>query len=224
MKDDEIVVDRQHRNVDRYDLDISRGKVWKTHIGCLLTSQQKSSVGSPIQRFLDSSSQLLSIGHCDSLNDLKEFAFKELKESPGIRFTDKISEHINTNHDRLSKGRWSELLDILHPFVLTPCSKEEERAAAERIPDILKGFWPKQSRNFLQWLGLTQYEIPIDSRIIKWLKETGNSTTKALLPPAAFSDKDYYCCILDAIQGLCRDAQVLPCMFDAAVFASIKNP
>lgn len=224
MKGDAIVKDRQRRNVERHDLDISRGTIWKTHIGCLLTSQQRSGVGSPIQRFLDSLSPLLSIEHSEGQKDLKQLAQAELKGAKGIRFTDKISEHISTNHERLSTGMWGNLLDILQPLALVPSTQEEERKAAEHIPSILKGFGPKQSRNLLQWLGLTQHEIPIDSRIIKWLKENGNSTAKALLPPPAFSDKDYYCCILDAIQDLCRDAQVLPCMFDAAVFASIEKP
>jgi len=33
----------------------------------------------------------------------------------------------------------------------------------------LKGIGPKQSRNLRQALGLLRYEIPIDSRIVKWL-------------------------------------------------------
>jgi hypothetical protein len=42
-------------------------------------------------------------------------------------------------------------------------TKFEERKCAEMINDTLLGFGPKQSRNLLQRLGLTKYEIPIDS-------------------------------------------------------------
>ena len=221
MKGDKILVDRQYRNVERHDIDISRGKIWKTHIGCLLTSQQKSSVGSPIQRFLDSASPLLSLDHCNGLNDVKHLAYEALDNERGIRFKDRISTFISANHGHLSTGGWSDLFDILQPLATTPRSKEEERDSAEKISAILTGFGPKQSRNFLQWLGLTQHEIPIDSRIIKWLKGKGNSVTMSMLSPSGLADKDYYCCILDAIQGLCNEAGVLPCMFDAAVFASM---
>ena len=33
------------------------------------------------------------------------------------------------------------------------------------MSERLAGFGPKQARNLLQGLGLTRYEIPIDSRI-----------------------------------------------------------
>ena len=47
--------------------------------------------------------------------------------------------------------------------------RKTERAVANYIEDTFKGFGPKQSRNLLQMLGLTRYEIPIDSRLITWL-------------------------------------------------------
>jgi hypothetical protein len=65
-------------------------------------------------------------------------------------------------------------------------------------------------------LGWTMYEIPIDSRITKWLNNeldfplTVSSTT--------LQDVNFYHFVSDAIQSLCKKADVKPCLFDAAVF------
>ena len=68
------------------------------------------------------------------------------------------------------KGGWKPVLDHLEEVRLCPGSKSE-RHAAEFIDKQLKGFGPKQSRNLLQWLGPSRYEIPLDSRITKWLND-----------------------------------------------------
>src|SRR4051794_37056495 len=52
-------------------------------------------------------------------------------------------------------------------------SPDTERNAARFIDDHYQGFGPKQSRNLLQGLGLSRFDVPIDSRITKWLNEFG---------------------------------------------------
>ena len=81
-----------------------------------------------------------------------------------------------------------------------------------------KGFGPKQSRNLLQELGLTRFEIPIDSRVTGWLN-------KALKFPfevtsQALSDKHVYNLILDAVNKLCKECGTFPCVLDAAIFSA----
>lgn len=80
----------------------------------------------------------------------------------------------------------------------------------------MKGFGPKQSRNLLQILGLTIYEIPIDSRIAKWL----NTKLEFPLTVSAITlqDLNFYNFVSDAIQNLCEKSNVKPCLFDASVF------
>jgi hypothetical protein len=46
-----------------------------------------------------------------------------------------------------------------------------ERIVARVLDEQLRGIGPKQSRNLLQELGLTRYEIPLDSRVAGWLNE-----------------------------------------------------
>ena len=96
-------------------------------------------------------------------------------------------------------------------------SKEEERKLADELDDLFHGFGPKQSRNFLQALGLTKYEIPLDSRIIGWLNNFGFPIK---LNSKSLGDKAYYHFVSDGIQALCEKAKIYPCMFDAAVFSS----
>ena len=69
----------------------------------------------------------------------------------------------------------------------------------------------------LQSLGLTRYEIPIDSRLTDWLNEFGFPVR---LTATALGDENYYRFISDGIQVLCERSGVLPCIFDAAVFTA----
>jgi thermostable 8-oxoguanine DNA glycosylase len=95
-----------------------------------------------------------------------------------------------------------------------------ERNAAEFIDENLKGFGPKQSRNLLQSLGLTRYEIPIDSRITKWLNAFGFPVK---LTADALSNREYYNFIGDGFQALCARAEIYPCVLDAAIFSSFDG-
>src|SRR5262249_34104697 len=85
------------------------------------------------------------------------------------------------------------------------------------VDDGFAGFGPKQSRNLLQCLGLTRYEIPIDSRITEWLNEFGFPVH---LSAPVLGDRAYYCFVMDGVRELCKVSDVLPCILDAAIFAS----
>ena len=218
-----IVVERRDRNVRRRGIDLSRPLIWKRHIGCLLTTQQKSSEDSAVQRFMRSDSPLLSLRRCEKSKDISRLAASELSAFGGIRRTTVIPKQITDNLRWLNASGWGELDDVLAPLKKAAQPKAMERICADQIDKLLKGFGPKQSRNLLQWLGLTQHEIPIDSRILRWLRGLGNGGSLDLLSSAALGEANYYCCIMDAIQVLCAKAKVLPCIFDASVFASFER-
>ncbi len=223
MADHAIVIERRERNVNRRGIDLSHATIWQRQIGCLLTTQQKSSEDSAVQRFIRSSSPLLSLRQCEEVGNVAGLAETELSAFGGIRRTTVIPQQIAHNFHWLKAGGWNELDALLLTLVQVPQSKDAERACATEVARVLKGFGPKQSRNLLQWLGLTQYEIPIDSRVIKWLRELGNTDPLHLLSSAALGEIEYYCCIMDTIQALCAEAEVLPCIFDASVFASFEK-
>ncbi len=223
MSNHKIVIERCERNINRKSIDISHSTIWKRQIGCLLTTRQKSGKGTAVDNFLNSYSPLLSLCQCEKEKDIARMAESEISRFGGIRFTKKLPEYIAHNFDLLSDNEWNNLDNLLLPLRNIPQPKETERICVNGIDKLLKGFGPKQSRNFLQWLGLTQHEIPIDSRIIKWLRGTETSGSLELLSSAALSETKYYCCILDSIQEICEKAEVLPCIFDASVFASFEQ-
>lgn len=72
----------------------------------------------------------------------------------------------------------------------------------------------------LQSLGLTRFEIPLDSRIIKWLTTYGFPIKLSSL---ALSDKNYYNFVLNGFQKICEVCEIYPCAMDAAIFSSFDE-
>ena len=95
------------------------------------------------------------------------------------------------------------MIDTLQELINSD-SKLKERQIADNLANEFDGFGPKQSRNFLQALGLTKYEIPIDSRITNWLNDFGFPLRLTSLP---LSDVGYYHFVSDGIQNLCEKSE-----------------
>jgi hypothetical protein len=89
-----------------------------------------------------------------------------------------------------------------------------ERSAARVLADNLHGIGPKQSRNLLQDLGLSRYEIPLDRRVTGWLRQNFGWAISA----DDLSEHESYDRLLDRVQEVCVEAGVLPTIFDAAAF------
>lgn len=192
---------------------------WEVAVGCLLTTQQRSGPDSAIVRLQNTTPFPLSYDFCTSQKDMAAAARVVLQEFGGIRRYIIIAKNLAQNFASLQAGLWLQIETVLRSLMCnhTPA---DERTAAEFMDQHLAGFGPKQSRNLLQSLGLTQYEIPIDSRIVKWLRKFGFPLDPSA---AALSDIGYYNLISDGIQTLCREAGVLPCVLDAAIFTSFDN-
>lgn len=79
------------------------------------------------------------------------------------------------------------------------------------------GLGQKQSRNFIQWLGLSRYEVPLDSRVLKKLKEFGSNFVPS---GSALTDEVVYLFVQDSIQRLAKELDIYPCELDACIFAS----
>jgi hypothetical protein len=92
--------------------------------------------------------------------------------------------------------------------------KDLEREAAHWADRSFAGLGPKQSRNLWQWLGLTRYEIPLDSRVTNWV----NDNLASKIDAKRLGQLRYYELALDSIQAICEKAEVLPCELDAAAF------
>ena len=209
-----FVQDRIEKNVNNPPTSISLEQFWQALVGCLLTSRQRSGPKSHVARFLAREPFPLSYTLYAGAADRLEFGRAVMRQAKGVQFYNKIAGFLATNYDELEHGLWEKIKGLLQ-ILIGPHSAQDEREVAEFINTYLKGFGPKQSRNLLQGLGLSQYEIPIDSRVIRWLNEFGFPIN---LSAGSLNDSHYYDLVSDGIQALCRSSGVLPCVLDATIF------
>jgi N-glycosylase/DNA lyase len=187
---------------------------------CLLTTRQRSGPKSPVYQFLASKPFALKLATIRNKKHHAEFVAKVLKKSRGIQRYHTIGKEVAHNIPWFDGKGWKTLkarLDSLsHRRGYKP-----ERETAKWIADNFAGLGPKQARNFLQALGLTRYEIPIDSRVTDWLR---NDFQFALaVGSTALSDPDYYGFVNDAIREMCREVGTYACVLDAVLFSRVDN-
>jgi N-glycosylase/DNA lyase len=215
-ENNEFVVSRRRINVEGNPPKFSRPAFWKAMVSCLLTTQQRAGPNSAVSRFSGTRTFSLNYGRCRQQPNLERFARKTLVEFGGIRRSNRLAEEIQYNFTWLEDGGWDEIRESIARLKRNRSQKAEARAA-DFIDDSLKGFGPKQSRNLLQGLGLTRHEIPIDSRITKWLNEFG---FPIVLSTTALADRNYYGFVADGFHSLCKACDIYPCLLDAAIFSS----
>lgn len=213
-----FLIKRRERNVYRQNIVINEDVIIKTMIACLLTSQQRSGPNSVVGRFLSKEPFPINFESISNVDKIEDYLKQELKKNGLTRYINRISQFFASNIKKIEKDNWLIIkrLESLKDID----SKEEERKIADKLNNDFDGFGPKQSRNFLQSLGLTKYEIPIDSRITNWLNDFGFPVS---LTSSPLGDKGYYHFISDGIQELCRKAEIYPCILDAAIFSSYDN-
>lgn len=208
---------RKKRNIEKKDLNLTKEFLWQTLIICLLTSQQKSGPNSRVSLFCRSKPFPLDLKFCiNNLNVLEIEAQKVLQSFGGLRRSTVIAEHLKENLQTLIDNNW-EILNHINTENTLKTEKEIELFLVQNVQQQIKGFGPKQSRNFLQILGLTKYEIPLDSRISDWLNKYNFPIR---LTSAGLSDPYFYQFISEGIQDLCEKAEIYPCLLDAVIFSS----
>jgi hypothetical protein len=224
-----FVVQRIQRNVLGAIPPADRETIWLTMLMCLLSTQQRSNVSSPISRFLFQKPFPLSLVACSSAENVEELVLRQIADFGGIRFAPKISQQVRANFEKLQNGEWQNLeqhLASLH-FLRERAPRPEdylvERQAARYMQGALggfAGFGPKQSRNFWQSLGVMRYEFVLDSRVLKFLRELALPLPLSSL---ALGEEEYYCFLSDLLRDLCLKAGLLPCVLDAAIFSSFDQ-
>jgi hypothetical protein len=215
---DWFVMDRQQRNVEGHAPRFNREEFWLILLGCLLTTQQRSTKGAPVDRFLELKPFPLSLSLC--AREIEKQIVSILTSFGGIRRAPTIARQAKLNYDWLHRHGWASVeahftkLAAQRNRPPEPRDVKAEREAAYFADEAFAGIGPKQSRNLWQWLGLTRYEIPLDSRISKWI----GSNLSIQIGGIDLNEQRDYDAVLDCIQALCIEARVLPCMFDAAAF------
>jgi hypothetical protein len=210
---------RIQRNLQAHPPEVSRQDFWYAMATCLLTTQQRSGPSSSVARFIRTRPFPLRHEVCAQVADLRSHVYDVLSSAQGIRRFNRIADEMALNFRQLEDGLWNTTLRVANQL-RERHTPQDERLAAEFIDDHFKGFGPKQSRNLLQSLGLSRYEIPIDSRITKWLNSFGFPVT---LSAASLVDRNYYNLVSDGIQALCLQSDIYPCVLDAAIFASFDK-
>lgn len=195
---------------------VSKSEFWRALVLCLLTTQQRSGPNSPVGRFVARKPFPLPFKECSTQRNLEKHVFTVLKAHGGLRRDRTIAHEASENFIALETALWPEMRAKLE-LARTARTVEAEQDAAGFIQDHLKGFGPKQSRNLLQAIGLSRFEIPIDSRITKWLNEFGFPIK---LTAAGLANRNYYQFISDGFQQLCAASGIWPCLLDAAIFSS----
>jgi len=219
-KDTESFRDRRALNVAPPPPEFSCERFWHVLLGCLLTTQQRSTKGSSVDRFLDPKTFPLALDACKSEESVRRLVSDAITNFGGIRRGITISSEAAKNWKRLDGGLWKEAeesFNLLKVQRSREPQKEDrilERKAARWADDSFAGLGPKQSRNLWQWLGLTRYEIPLDGRVTDWV----NTNLANKIDPRRLGQLKYYESFLDHLQAICEKAGVLPCELDAAAF------
>jgi hypothetical protein len=214
-----FVESRISKNVNKQGIIISQNSFLKAMMMCLLTTQQRSGPTSPIAYFLKKKLFPITFETVSQTNSVENFIKEILLQNGLNRYINKIPSFFCSNLEILKNTNWNILKEFETKLIYN-ATKKLEREVADKISDTFFGFGPKQARNLLQALGLTKYEIPIDSRITGWLSAFGFPVTLSSIP---LQDKGYYHFVSDGIQMLCTCANVYPCVLDAVIFSSYDN-
>ena len=212
-----FVRERRNRNLKRIGIDLTVGNFWHKLAGCLLTTQQPSGENSKVAKFLLGTDPVLDWNHCRSAKRLAVQAERTLAAN-GMRRGKMIGEELAEAAIYL-RSDWGEVSTRLQG-IAARTSKDREREVAGFLRSTFKGLGPKQSRNLIQWLGLSRFEVPLDSRMVKVLRELQFPVP---LSPTALSDEGYYCFVEDGLQSMLAQIGIYPCIFDACVFASLER-
>lgn len=152
--------------------------------------------------------------------DDKENRVRQLK---GIRFINKKPGCITKGMDILQKN-WIDIKKCLETIHFNT-SLKKEREVADYIRESFMGIGFKESRNIIQMMGLSQYVIPLDSRVMKVLSTNGGIEMPKQKKP--LKSQYGYCAIEDQINELCEMLNghcgnfiVKPCNFDICAFIS----
>lgn len=215
--DNPLVIERKRRNVMRVGIDLSRGRIWQVLVGCQVTTQQRSGPGSVVDRFLRSEHWLLDLAACSSKADFRDACQRGLAEL-GCRRSITIAVNLSAILQALESGGWDSLKPHLNALDAKPDHALEQVAVAHLLGRGFPGMGQKQARNFLQWLGLSLFEIPVDSRVIKVMRSMGASFAPAA---NALADEQVYRFVQHGLQRLAAALDVYPCVLDACIFSSL---
>lgn len=217
QRNSEVVRDRYQRNLAEPKINVTKEALWQSMVSMRLTTLAASGPESKLAAFQLLSPFPLAYDTIRNQESPQDFIRSTLNSHGVGTHRKKISKELSKAFEILEDHEWQHALDQCNRLArLQP--RETEAEVANYISDTFKGFGSKQARNVLQDLGLTRYEIPIDSRVTNWLNDVLKFPFK--VTSTALSDRHCYKLVLDAICGLCEECDTFPCVLDASIFSA----
>lgn len=205
-----------NRNINHVDRVIDRDSILKVMLICLMSSETDSYPESKIAQMFNKKPFLLSNQYLLKVPDI-ENAFQEVFQTFGVtKYLKKVPKYFSANFDLLAETNW-DLETELNRSLKLELTKYDERKLADRLDKSYKGFGSKEARSFLLALGVTKYEIPIDYKLIKWLK---NFDFPIKFSKIALQDILFYHFVSDGIQKLCEISEIYPCVLYSTIISS----
>lgn len=215
----QVVLNRRQRNVKREGICLSKSNLWHVFVGCQVTTQQRSGPDTPVSRFLRSGSVALNYAECRRSAALHKLLESEFTKA-GLRRSPTMASNLSQILGLLENGEWKTLVQHLKTIESNTTKGKELKVVSYLQSKKYPGLGPKQARNFIQWVGLSRYEIPLDSRVLKKLKEFGCT----FVPRAtALSDETVYRFVQAGVQQIAASLEIYPCILDACIFSSFDE-
>lgn len=214
-----VPAERISRNIDRKELIINRDTILRTMFISMLGSPDDPEIKQTAATIYKRKPFLGQYDFLYRTSNINLAISEALRNQGLIRQAKKLPEYFEMNFMYLEETEW-ELEKILTDGIARLLPRQEERELADAIDQWFKGFGSKEARYFLQTLGITRYEIPVDAPVIAWMREFG---FPVLFDGTALQDKSFYHLITDGIQILCDEAEVFPCVLHAAITANFSK-
>jgi hypothetical protein len=224
--EDELVQERMQLNVYEPGEKPDMNRVWTTMALALTTSQQRSAPGTPVWDLWCADPSPLSLKNVEAWRPTIATKAAEFLKDWGVnRFYNRVGGFLEANYEKLFVNGASE---TLQQYVDTLWSlreqypdgdesvRDEEREICKKVLSLeLKGIGNKQCRNWLQNCRLLRYELPLDSRVLKFLRPIMPDVP---LEQDLLGYASYYHFIEDTVQELCACVGLFPCVADAVMF------
>lgn len=168
---------------------------------------------------------VLNYAACNKASSIHKLLEREFSVA-GLRFAPTLARNLTKIHNLLEAGGWSILIDHLNALRINTTKRKELKvveylqstmpASSKKFP----GLGPKQARNFIQLIGLSRYEVPLDSRVLKKPAELG---CKFVPTATALGDETVYRFVQDGVQQIAAALKIYPCILDACIFSSFDE-
>lgn len=205
-----------NRNINHIDGVIDKNTILRTMLICLLASETDSYPEHEIEKMFHNKQYFLNYEYIFKIRHIENALYEIFQKFGTTKYVKKVPKYFSTNFEFLVGTNWDLELEI-NTAMRKELTKYDERKLADMVDRSFKGFGSKEARSFLLALGVTKYEIPIDSKLIRWLEKFDFPIK---FTKTALQDILFYHFVSDGIQKLCEVSEVYPCVLYTSILTS----